>query len=202
MDKRQIKTRRAIFRAFSRLLEKQSFEQITVQAIIDEAEIGRSTFYAHFETKDELLQVMCADIFEHIFNSSLPQEQEMAALEGRQALELKLGHLLYHLRERKSELKGLLKSESGNLFMRHLCQHLRAMFARYRDEFNTAVPEDYLLHHLAGSFAETVRWWIAEDTAHTPEEVAGFYLAVTEKHNTAMRIIGACPIQCTRCRFY
>ena len=202
MDKRQLKTRKAIFKAFSKLLERQSFEHITVQAIIDAAEIGRSTFYAHFETKDELLRAICADIFEHVFDCVLPQESDPANCGGHKNLELKLGHVLYHLKERQSELKGLFKSESANLFMEHFRVHLRGLFARYKDEFSTAVPADYLLNHLAGSFAETVRWWIAEDAAHTPEEVAGFYLAVTERHNTVVRQIDFCPIKCSRCKLY
>ena len=181
MDRRQKKTRDAIFRAFGSLLEKKRFENITVQEIIDEANIGRSTFYAHFETKDELLRSMCTDIFRHVFTEELPQEHDHDYSAGSRSLELKLGHVLYHLRENRLNLKGLLASESGELFLSFLKGYLLELFARYLHEFHQDVPEDYLLHHLTGSFAETVKWWVAQDMAPAPELVAEYYLAVIGK---------------------
>ena len=71
MDRRQRKSRQAIFRTFTELLKKENYPKITVQQIIDLADVGRTTFYTHFETKDALLESFCAEIFEHVFSEGL-----------------------------------------------------------------------------------------------------------------------------------
>ena len=69
MDRRQRKTREAIFAALMDLLSKRDFGRITVGEIIDRADVGRATFYAHFETKDDLLKALCEELFCHIFDA-------------------------------------------------------------------------------------------------------------------------------------
>ena len=173
MDRRQRKTREAIFSALSELLETYRYELITVQMIIDEADIGRSTFYAHFDTKDDLLRSLCLDIFHHVFYEILPKETEKI---DRENLELKLGHILFHLKKSTQNLKGILQSESGDQFMRYFKEHLEELFKRYTSVFPSDVPEDFLLHHLIGSFSETVKWWISEGMKHKPEKVASYFM--------------------------
>lgn len=183
MDRRQKKTRDAIFQAFGRLLKKKRFENITVQEIINEADVGRSTFYAHFETKDTLLNAMCTDIFTHVFTQELPEETDTDTIEADKSLKLKLGHILYHLRENRLNIKGLLTSESGELFMHYFKEHLQALFQRYIHEFQVEVPDSFLLHYLVGGFAETVYWWVRQDMLPQPETVAEYYLSVVKRHN-------------------
>lgn len=94
MDRRQKKTRDAIFFAFGELLGRKRYENITVQEIIDTANICRSTFYTHFETKDMLLRELCADIFDHIFEGGICDYDA-----GSKTLEEKLSHILWHLKK-------------------------------------------------------------------------------------------------------
>ena len=44
-------------------MAEQHYSEVTVAQVIKRADIGRSTFYAHFETKDELLNQMCVEMF-------------------------------------------------------------------------------------------------------------------------------------------
>ena len=68
MDRRQKKTRENIFKAFIELLSKKHYNNITVGEIIERADVGRATFYSHFETKDFLLKELCEELFCHIFD--------------------------------------------------------------------------------------------------------------------------------------
>ena len=59
-DLRIVKTKKAIKTAFLNLLKENKYHNITISAISETALINRKTFYAHYETKDELY----ADVIE------------------------------------------------------------------------------------------------------------------------------------------
>ena len=180
MDRRQKKTRDAIFAAFRRLLAKKRFEHITVGEIIDEANVGRSTFYAHFETKDALLREMCTDIFQHIFSRTPSSEATHDFSGERPTLEVLLTHILYHLKDSERDITALFASESGELFITYFKGYLSDLFASHREDFSSEAPADFLQNHLTGSFVEAVRWWIRGGLKEEPERVVAYYLSVTK----------------------
>lgn len=186
MDRRMQKTRESIFNAFSSLLSHKRYSKITVQEIIDEANIGRSTFYSHFETKDDLLKALCNDIFDHIFSEKLISESTHDFSCACNDLEAKTTHILYHLKDSKRNIKGILSCESGELFLSVIKTYLDQLFSRFitKDSLE-GVPKEYVVNHMAGSFVETVRWWIENDMAQSPEELTRYFFTVIPSNISA-----------------
>ena len=54
-DRRVQRTQQLLRAALLSLIEEKGFEDLTVQQIIDRANVGRATFYAHFDSKEDLL---------------------------------------------------------------------------------------------------------------------------------------------------
>ena len=178
MDRRQKRTRQAIFDAFTCLLEKKTYTSITVQEIIDAADIGRSTFYSHFETKDELLKSLCSEIFDHVFSENLSKERTHDFSADGKEIKTELTHILYHLQDNSRYIRRILSSESGDMFMKFFKDHLIQVFMRELEKVPATVPADYLMNHTVCDFAETVRWWMEHDS-YSPEDICGFFLSTT-----------------------
>ena len=168
MDRRIAKTRKAIFSAFDALIVKADYAKISVQNIIDEADIGRSTFYEHFETKDEVLRAKCKDLFEHIF---VPSGTEAThAFSRNSTFKEKIMHILYHLLDDKKVIKGILASEGRQIFLQYFRSYLTVMVEREKIHL-PGVPDEFLKNHITGSFIETVCWWAGRDFRESPEEL-------------------------------
>lgn len=182
MDRRQQKTRDAIFDAFSSLLSTKRYSKITIQEIIDKANIGRSTFYSHFETKDDLLKEMCTELFEHIFSKSLDMEMTHDFSLAAKDTQSMITHILYHLKDNKKNMIGILKSESGDLFLSYFKQYLNEMITSSMlkgvEQEKSKVPYDFLIEHIAGSFVGMIQWWIKNNMKDSPEELSRYFEAV------------------------
>ena len=181
MDRRQRKTREAIFSAFIALLAQQDYSKITVGDIIQKADVGRATFYAHFETKDYLLKELCEDLFCHIFDAG--SEQEHDHMFHCDAPESPFLHLFQHLQKNDNHILQLLSCPSSGLFLQYFKEHLRTMVLQqlhlFANRKNPLLPEDFWIDHITSTFVETVRWWVDTAMAVSPETITEyFYLAV------------------------
>lgn len=184
MDRRQEKTRQAIFSAFSSLLEEKNYNKITVQEIIDKANIGRSTFYAHFETKDQLLSEICQDLFSHVLGTAVDKSSASGLYSKESAPKSVFSHLLQHLEKNDHKILSLLACESNEIFLRYFKDSLknliRSQYINFQGEKNKEVPEDFLINHISTSFVEMIFWWIKDGKKYSAEDLDKYFKALIE----------------------
>ncbi len=182
MDRRQQKTRSAILTAFTTLLAKESYSKITVQKIIDTANVGRTTFYSHFQAKDDLLKSLCEELFGHIISSAMDCTHTHGLYSDMSAPTSVFCHLLQHLQENSNNILGLLASENNDIFLRYfknsLDELIKTQFVSQNRKNNTDIPQEFLINHISGSFVEMVLWWLKGRMKQSPEELDRYFQAV------------------------
>ena len=184
MDRRQKKTREAIFGAFSELLARKHYDRITVGEIIERADVGRATFYAHFETKDFLLKELCEELFCHIFDAAEEGADKHRHIFKCDAPSSVILHLLQHLQKNDNHILDLLAGENNDLFLRYFKENLRILIQKQPQIFekkrSDALPDDFWINHVSTTFVETVRWWLAGGMRQSPEELSAYFSAVIQ----------------------
>lgn len=184
MDRRQKKSREAIFKAFTSLLSTKNYNQISVQEIIDAADVGRSTFYAHFETKDYLLKELCEELFDHIIDTALGLPHNHSHYSCGTEKDPVFLHLFLHLQKNDRNIIELLSSQNNDLFLKYFKSNLKKLIiTQYADKGllkNSKLPEDYLVNHISSTFVETVNWWISHNMLENPEKITEYFLAAIE----------------------
>src|SRR5687767_2197406 len=98
-DRRVRRTRRTLQEALTTLILDKSYERITIQDVLDRADVGRSTFYAHFRDKDDLLMACFDGVREEL-------QREFAAEQSADALFL-------HAHRHRRIYKALCGKKSG-----------------------------------------------------------------------------------------
>ncbi len=180
MDRRQRKTREAIFNAFILLLSKKNYNNITVGEIIEIADIGRATFYAHFETKDFLLKDLLRELFSHIFNSESQEDKKEHNIFNCDIHDSVFLHLFKHVKKNDNNILKLLSSKNNELFLEYFKSETKGLIMRHLADFKDKkpqnIPEDFWINHLTSTFIETLRWWISNKLKETPETINEYFL--------------------------
>ena len=178
MDLRKKNTILRIKNGFKQLIKDMNYSSITVQDIIEKSEIGRTTFYMHFNSKDDVLKSIVTDIFFHI---NTPDEKLNHNYASDNSFLSLINHMLYHFKDEKELLQSILKSESHDIFLNTLKEHQDVLIKERMVPFYYAdnVPEDILLNHLSSSLTEIILWWICKNNCNdAPEEISYYYFSL------------------------
>ena len=179
VDRRQKKSREAIFKAFTELLSKKHYNRITVGEIIEKADIGRATFYAHFETKDFLLKELCEELFCHVFDVSEEGVEIHRHIFVCDAPSSAVLHLLQHFQRNDNKILDLMACENNELFLRYFREELKVLIRKEPHLFGgknpEGLPEDYWIDYLASTLVETIRWWIHNQMKENPQAIADYF---------------------------
>ena len=182
MDRRQRKTRTSVFNAFIALLREKDYASITVQDIIDRADIGRATFYAHFKTKDDLLKALCNELFSHITESLKQHDHDD---DGNSDVRSNIFlHLTIHIMNNDDSMLTLLSSENNEIFYSNFKEDMCGLVKGLIDDgilmCRSGLPESYLINHIASTFVGTINWWIDNGKEETPEQTMDYFTKALE----------------------
>jgi AcrR family transcriptional regulator len=175
-DRRVRRTRQTLHETLMRLTVERGYDEVTVGDIAAAADVGRSTFYAHFTDKDDLLRSAVGTL-----RTALMQEHAAAGIGGSHADRV-LGFSRFmtaHLAEQRILYQALMRGRAGPIlldFIRHaLCDIVRAELAPGMKTTTASLDDELTVQFLVGGYMSVLTWWLDRGSKEAPEVIeAGF----------------------------
>jgi len=189
LDRRVQKTRKLLQEALIELVAQQGYEAVTIREILDKANVGRSTFYAHFHDKDQLLHSILESLQE------LFEEHNQRLLKAPAHME-SAGSLTFSLFQFVGQhhrfFKAMLEKRGYGIFTKpiydYVFAHVRAMltkpipaeaFVQLHGPFETlrlgakarSLEVEIAAHYFVSAFMGILVWWVERDMPCTAEEI-------------------------------
>ena len=172
IDRRVQRSRQLLQDALIAMMMEKGYEATTVQDIIDRANVGRATFYAHFADKETLLASRLEDL-----RAMLAQRQRVVLAGSGGPTERSLGFSLAMIEHAGSHLR-LYQSISGRKSGTYVLQRIHRMIAELAAaELATAAPKnsplqrDLAAQYVAGAFMAVLTWWLDHGAQMPPADV-------------------------------
>ncbi|RWI36100.1 TetR/AcrR family transcriptional regulator [Mesorhizobium sp.] len=174
IDRRVARTRAMLQDALISLIPKKGYEAITVEDICDAANVGRSTFYAHYTSKDDLKR----SGLEHLRKALVARQKEALAIPGA-AKDQSFGFSLTmfeHARDHIDHYRALVGSRGGALALGTIRQILSDLV---RDElaetgkkdFPDAIPRELVVQYVVGAYMAVLTWWLDGGAKLPPDRI-------------------------------
>ncbi len=174
-DVRVQRTRKRIQESLIELTVEMGYEVITVQDIVNRADINRSTFYRHYLDKDDLLSKYMDEVTGVIFKDDFPNEQDI--LSG-------LIKLLNHI-QTFSEFYRIMLSANGHPLVSHRLRqkiesHFRFILVQDKGAKESKTPQfDMQLKYISAAGIGAILWWVENNTPCTSEELVELVNSIT-----------------------
>ena len=167
LDRRVQKTRKYLSEALVNLILKKGYEAVTIQDIIDEANVGRSTFYAHFESKEQLLFSSNSDLSHTLIE----------AMNSKTNKEIDFLLLYRHAKENAQVAKAMLGKKGGDLILSHIKDVLSIKIENYFKKEGLGgkihkIKYAFDSKALASALVSYLTSWLDADMPFSPEEMA------------------------------
>jgi len=176
-DRRVLQTRNALGDALVALMLEKSFEDITVQQVLDRAGIGRSTFYSHYRDKNDLFFSDVEDFWETVATaiSQIPHASERVAPVRELFSHVAEARAFYDALVASGRVHDVMELGQGH-FARSIEQHLlrfqRALPpARGNSPAHEGMRRKIMAEALAGAMFSLLTWWIRHATPVPAEQM-------------------------------
>ena len=175
-DRRVQRTRELLQKSLIELISERGYDAITIQDIVDRANVGRTTFYLHYNSKEELF-VSCHESIANRFRIGPLHpfsREELLSLEAPRGMT----SAYRHLEEARALLYSVFQGKDSLLILRCIRDwSARDIEANVRSAFaeESVVPLDVLALYLAGAQIGLVQWWLEKRQPHTLEELAQIF---------------------------
>lgn len=160
--------------AFIALILEKGYQQTTIQDILDRADVGRSTFYAHYRDKEALLTESFDQIGEHL-------QRELGAITAAEQIDVSRPAALIfeHAYRNQRVYQALCGKQGGALVQRYLRRLigdiLRKNLRPQLSRTGIGVPADVAAEFFTAAALGLLVWWIDQDFCHDDVWLTGMY---------------------------
>lgn len=167
IDRRVVRTRETLFEALLDLIRRKDYDAITVADILQQANVGRSTFYAHFSSKDDLLERSLERLRALLFRTA-----EAAEACGRDPTRALFEHVAEF-----GDIQFALAGGRGAAVVREavddvLAGVLRRLLPAHGFD---GLPRELAIRHMVSTFNTVLLWWLDQKMQASAVEVDAYF---------------------------
>ncbi|WP_163859401.1 TetR/AcrR family transcriptional regulator [Paenibacillus elgii] len=177
MDRRIKRTRQAIQEALVSLIAEKGFDSLTIQDIIERADINRSTFYYHYEDKQDLLQQSIREMLEQAVTEieSAKNSVQAAGTSFKYNPMPRFVCLFEHIHRNREFYRVMVGHVPGFIWktIEMIKEHiLKDITLLNSDPQKLQVPGPFLAHYAAGALMMVIKGWLDKDLPYSADFMA------------------------------